>query len=286
MARRSRKTPCQVCKVVIQKEVKIILTQAKRPKFVMKSFSSILRLAPIVFGLLLASSASMAGEIRVAVASNFVGAMKILVSEFESNTEHQVILIPGSTGKHYAQIIHGAPFDLFFAADVKRPELLDIQGLIEPSSRSTYAVGKLVLWSPIEDYVDLQGVVVVEGNFRYLAIANPKLAPYGRAAEEVIRAKGMWEAIQGELVRGENIAQTYQFVSSGNAELGFVAFSQILKSSEAIKGSYWKIPESLYSPIEQQAVLLKNNEVARAFLAYIKSDEALEIIQSFGYGTP
>jgi len=252
----------------------------------MKSFSSILRLAPIVFGLLLASSASMAGEIRVAVASNFVGAMKILVSEFESNTEHQVILIPGSTGKHYAQIIHGAPFDLFFAADVKRPELLDIQGLIEPSSRSTYAVGKLVLWSPIEDYVDLQGVVVVEGNFRYLAIANPKLAPYGRAAEEVIRAKGMWEAIQGELVRGENIAQTYQFVSSGNAELGFVAFSQILKSSEAIQGSYWKIPESLYSPIEQQAVLLKNNEVARAFLAYIKSDEALEIIQSFGYGTP
>jgi len=252
----------------------------------MKPFSSILRLAPIVFGLLLISAASMADEIRIAVASNFVGAMKILASEFESNTEHRVVIIPGSTGKHYAQIVNGAPFDVFFAADAKRPELLDTQGLIELNSRFTYAMGRLVLWSPLENAIDTEGEVIPEGDFRYLAIANPKLAPYGRAAEEVIRSKGAWGAIQGKLVRGENIAQTFQFVSSENAELGFVAYSQILKSSGAIKGSYWLVPENLYSPIEQQVVLLKNNEAARAFLVYVKSDEALEIVQSFGYGTP
>lgn len=252
--------------------------------FLMKSFSSILRLAPIVFGLLLVSSASMADEIRVAVASNFVGAMKVLASEFEDNTEYRVILIPGSTGKHYAQIVNGAPFDLLFAADAKRPELLDTKGLIEPNSRFTYAIGKLVLWSALEGAIDSDGEVIAGGDFRYLAIANPKLAPYGMVAEEVIKAKGAWGTIQSKLVRGENIAQTYQFVDSGNAELGFVAYSQILKPSEAIKGSYWLVPENLYSPIEQQAVLLKNNEAARAFLVYVKSDEALEIIQSFGYG--
>ena len=252
----------------------------------MKSFSSVLRLAPIVFALLLTPFASKADEIRVAVASNFVGAMKILASEFEVNTEHRVILIPGSTGKHYAQIVHGAPFDLFFAADAKRPELLDTQGLIESSSRFTYAIGKLVLWSGSEGVIDPKGEVITGNDFRYLAIANPKLAPYGMAAEEVIRAKGVWSVIQGKLVRGENIAQTYQFVDSGNAELGFVSYSQIIKSGEVTKSSYWIVPESLYSSIEQQAVLLTNNESSRAFLIYVKSDEALEIIQSFGYGTP
>ena len=252
----------------------------------MKSFSSILRIAPIVFGLLLISAASMADEIRIAVASNFVGTMKILANEFERDTEHRVVLIPGSTGKHYAQIINGAPFDVFFAADVKRPELLDRQGLIVPSSRFTYAIGKLALWSALERAIDSEGRVLVEGDFRYLAIANPKLAPYGRAAEEVIRSKGAWIAIQDRLVRGENIAQTFQFVSSGNAELGFVAYSQIVKLGEVFQGSYWVVSENLYSPIKQQAVLLTNNEVARAFLVYLKSAEALEIIQSFGYGTP
>jgi len=250
----------------------------------MKTFSSTWRSVPIVFGLLFISAASIADEIHIAVASNFAGVMKTLVSEFEDNTEHRVILIAGSTGKHYAQIVNGAPFDLFFAADVKRPELLDTQGLIEPSSRFTYAIGRLVLWSPRDDYVDSSGVVVDEVDYHYLAIANPKLAPYGRAAKEVIESRGLWEALQGKLVRGENIAQTYQFVASGNASLGFVAFSQILKSGKVIKGSYWKVPEELYSPIEQQAVLLKNGDVARDFLAYIKSDEALEIIESFGYG--
>ena len=252
----------------------------------MKSFISILRFTPIVLCLMFASVISAADEIRVAVASNFFGAMKVLAYEFEQGNEHRVVLIPGSTGKHYAQIINGAPFDLFFSADVKRPELLDTQGLIEPNSRFTYAIGRLVLWSVLENTIDPEGEIIAEGGFRYLAIANPKLAPYGKAAEQVIRSKGVWAAIQGRLVRGENIAQTFQFVSSGNAELGFVAYSQILKSGEAIKGSYWAVPENLYSSIEQQAVLLTNNEVARAFLVYVKSDEALEIIQSFGYGTP
>jgi len=252
----------------------------------MKSFSLILRLAPIVAVLLLTPFVSMADEIRVAVASNFVGTMKVLVNEFESNAEHRVILIPGSTGKHYAQIVNGAPFDLFFAADAKRPELLDTQNLVESSSRFTYAIGKLVLWSALEGVIDSEGKVIAGGNFRYLAIANPKLAPYGKAAKEVIGAKGVWDALQGKLVKGENVAQTYQFVDSGNAELGFVSYSQIIKSGEVTKGSHWIVPENLYSSIEQQAVLLKNNEAARAFLIYVKSDEALEIIQSFGYGTP
>jgi molybdate transport system substrate-binding protein len=252
----------------------------------MKTFSSFMRIVPIIFGLLFISAASIAGEIHIAAASNFSGAMKALVKEFEDYTEHRVIIIPGSTGKHYAQIVNGAPFDLFFAADAKRPELLESQGLAEPNSRFTYAIGKLVLWSPRDDYVDSSGTVIGEGDYRYLAIANPKLAPYGRAAKEVIESKGLWEMLQSKLVRGENIAQTYQFVASGNASLGFVAFSQILKSGKVSKGSYWKVPEELHSPIEQQAVLLKNSDIAKDFLAYIKSGEALEIIQSFGYGTP
>ena len=252
----------------------------------MKSFILILRFTPIVLCLMFASAISAADEIRVAVASNFFGAMKVLAYEFERDTNHRVVLIPGSTGKHYAQIVNGAPFDALFAADSERSELLDSQGLIEPSSRFTYAIGRLVLWSVLENTIDSEGEIIAEGDFRYLAIANPKLAPYGKAAEEVIRAKGAWAAIQGRLVRGENIAQTFQFVSSGNAELGFVAFSQIVKLGEVVKGAYWSVPENLYSPIEQQAVLLTNNEVARAFLVYVKSDAGLEIIQSFGYGTP
>ncbi len=252
----------------------------------MQSLKSFFRLLPILLGLLFAHTYTLADEIYIAVASNFAGAMKTLVNEFEGSTEHRVILIPGSTGKHYAQIVNGAPFDLFFAADKKRPELLEVQGLVEPNSRFTYAIGKLVLWSPLDDYIDADGSVVDGGDYHYLAIANPKLAPYGRAAKEVIESRGLWAALQSKLVRGENIAQAHQFVASGNASLGFVALSQIVKSSKVIKGSYWKVPEELYSPIEQQAVLLKNSDVAREFLTYLKSDVAKAIIQGFGYGVP
>lgn len=236
--------------------------------------------------LLLSSTQSIAAEIRIAVASNFTRAMTGLVPQFEANTGHKVKLVFGSTGKHFAQISNGAPFDAFFAADVKRPKLLEVEGLSVPGSRFSYALGKLVLWSPVADYVDSAGKVLLDGNYNHLAIANPKLAPYGRAAKEVLQSHGLWQAMKGKTVRGENIGQTFQFVSSGNAELGFVAYSQVNTPARSIIGSYWEVPASLYAPIVQQAVLLKDNEAARAFISYIQSKPALEIIQDYGYGVP
>ncbi len=228
----------------------------------------------------------MAEEIRVVVASNFTDALREIAERFEMKTQHKVTIISGSTGKHYAQISNGAPFDAFFAADVKRPELLEQQGLAVPGSRFTYAVGKLVLWSPEPNFVDTSAKVLKQGKFNHLSIANPKLAPYGRAAQQVLEKLGVWNKLQGRMVRGENIGQAFQFVKSGNAKLGFVAFSQIQRPDNAIEGSFWKVPESLYEPIEQQAVLIKDNEAAHAFLAFVKQDEALQIIRGFGYGTP
>lgn len=227
-----------------------------------------------------------AGQIRAAVASNFAGAAKVLAERFEEVTGHKVILAFGSTGKHYAQIKNGAPFEVFFAADVARPELLEEEGAAVPGSRFTYAVGRLVLWSPREGYIDRDGAVLERGDFEYLAIANPKLAPYGEAARGVLRARGIWEKLSGRIVRGENISQTLQFVQTGNAELGFVALSQVLEPGRPPQGSYWEIPQTLYHPIEQQAVLLKDTQTARAFLKFVKGDEARSIIQSYGYSTP
>lgn len=247
------------------------------------------RLSTIVFltaTLLLASNQARADIIHVAVASNFNNAITELASRFETTSEHQITLIFGSTGKHYAQIKHGAPFDLFFAADARRPQLLEEEGLAEPGSRFTYALGKLVLWSPQPDLVDPKGKMPKNGTFRYLSIANPKLAPYGRATEEVLQASGLWKSLHGKMVRGENIGQALQFVRSGNAELGFVAYSQIKRPGHPVIGSYWEIPQSLYTPITQQAVLLKEGRAARDFLAYMHSEEAQTTIRSYGYTTP
>lgn len=224
-----------------------------------------------------------ADEIRVAVASNFAGAMKAIVAAFEAGAEHEVTLSFGSTGKHYAQIVNGAPFDAFFAADVSRPELLEEEGVALPGSRFTYAIGKLVLWSPRADYVDADGKIIEQGDFRYLAIANPKLAPYGRAAVEVLRARALWEGLDKRIVRGENIGQTFQFVQTGNAELGFVAYAQVRRRDRPVDGSQWLIPQSLYTPIEQQAVLLTESEAAREFLSFIRGSEASNIIRAHGY---
>ncbi|MBD3609479.1 MAG: molybdate ABC transporter substrate-binding protein [Gammaproteobacteria bacterium] len=224
--------------------------------------------------------ALMAGEARIAVASNFSDAMRELAKSYQAHTGNTVTLIFGSTGKHFAQVVHGAPFDAFFAADIKRPRLLEQQGYTVPSSRFTYAIGQIVLWSPKQKLVDNQGQILKSDNFRYLAIANPKLAPYGKAGQQVLQSHQLWRKLQGQLVRGENIGQTYQFVKSGNAELGFVAYSQIIKHSG---GSYWRVPQSLYNPIQQQAVLLKDNPVAADFLLYVKSDAGQQIIRDFGY---
>jgi molybdate transport system substrate-binding protein len=197
-----------------------------------------------------------------------------------------VTLIFGSTGKHYAQIRNGAPFDAFFAADRRRPELLEEEGVALPGTRFTYALGKIVLWSPERGVVDPEARVLERGEFRHLAIANPKLAPYGKAAEEVLQARGVWARLRGRLVRGENVGQAFQFVKSGNAELGFVAYSQLKRANQPIEGSLWNVPRALYTPIEQQAVLLKDSVAARGFLSFVRSDEALTIIGDYGYQTP
>ncbi|UCC98484.1 MAG: molybdate ABC transporter substrate-binding protein [Phycisphaerales bacterium] len=229
---------------------------------------------------------SATGEICVAVASNFTDTIKDIAERFEAKTDRNVVLVFGSTGKLYAQIKNGAPFDIFFAAAVREPELLEKEGPAVPGSRFTYAVGKLVLWSPEAGYVDREGKVLEQADFRHLAIANPKLAPYGRAAQEVLQARGIWDELSERLVRGENISQTFQFVKSGNAELGFVACSQVKRPGQSIEGSWWEAPQTLYSPIEQQAVLLKDSKIARDFLVFVRSEEALKIIREYGYSTP
>ncbi len=234
----------------------------------------------------LIAAPAAAAEIRVAVASNFVETIRGIASRFEDRTDHEVLLATGSTGKHYAQIVSGAPFEVFFAADSRRPRLLEESGEAVVGSRFTYAVGRLVLWSPDEGVVDASGDVLERGRFRYLAVANPRLAPYGLAAREVLESRGLWRALQDRMVRGENVGQAFQFVASGNADLGFVASSQIVRPGRTTTGSFWAIPPELHTPIEQQAILLKNDDAAREFLAFVRSETALAIIRSHGYGTP
>jgi molybdate transport system substrate-binding protein len=236
--------------------------------------------------MMLLSMPVLAGQVRVAVASNFAETLRAIAALYESRTEHSVLISTGSTGKHYAQIRHGAPFDVFLAADTRRPELLEHEGLAQPGSRYTYAIGKLVLWSPQADLIDSEGRILEQGTFRYLSIANPRHAPYGRAAQQVLEHRGLWSEVQGRLVRGENIGQAYQYVASGNAELGFVASSQIRQPGQGMKGSYWMVPQVLYEPVEQQAVLLRDNDNARDFLAFMQTDEVRSIISDFGYGVP
>ena len=245
----------------------------------------------VFFGLLMGASQTFADELKVAVASNFYPTMKVIAKRYELSTagstgHHKVILIPGSSGKHYAQIMNGAPFDVFFSADVERARLLEQEGKVVAGTRFTYALGKLVLWSSIDNYVDSKGEVLNKKDFRYLAIANPKLAPYGKSAEEALRALQLLNNLKGRLVQGENIAQTYQFISSGNAKLGFVSYSQIMKPDLPIDGSFWEVPQSIYQPIEQQAVLLKDSYIGREFLSFVKSDESLGIIYESGYNLP
>jgi molybdate transport system substrate-binding protein len=229
---------------------------------------------------------SCADELRIATASNFKNTMTVLARKFEQQSEHRVVPVYGSTGKHFAQIINGAPFDAFFAADSRRPERLEKDGLIVPGSRFTYAVGRLVLWSPQTGYVDELGQVLEQGKFRHLAIANPDLAPYGVAAREVLQSLGLWQALSPRLVRGENIGQTFLFVHSGGAELGFVAWSQLATAAQPVEGSYWRVPETLYHPVEQQAVALKDSLALRAFMSFVRKPEATGIIRDHGYDSP
>ena len=248
--------------------------------------TKIVSLSVAMLGLMSIAPISFAETVSVAIAANFTAPMKAIVAEFEKETKHTAILAFGSSGKLYAQIKNGAPFQIFLSADAKKPAALEQEGMTVADTRFTYALGSLVLWSPKSDFVDDKGEVLHQNNFRHLAIASPKLAPYGAAAQEVMEKLNLWTALQPTLVQGENIAQTYQFVSTGNAELGFVALSQVMKDNTISEGSAWIVPAELYSPIRQDGVLLatgKDNAAAKALMSYLKSDKAIAIIKSYGY---
>lgn len=236
--------------------------------------------------LLLPVSSAFAGEVSVAVAANFVRPMEILAEAFEKQSGHTVVISPGSSGRLYAQIVNGAPYDLFLSADQEKPTALVDKGLAVAGSRFTYAMGTLVVWwrggdGDPED-------ALKEGKIRRLAMANPRLAPYGRAAEETLEALGLTETYQGRLVRGENINQAFQFVRSGNVDAGFIARSQIVSDNGEVAGMIWEVPKALHSPIRQDAVLLKparEDPPSQELLEFIKSPSAKKIINEFGYGT-
>lgn len=229
-----------------------------------------------------------AGEVRVAVAANFAAPMKEIAAMFQADTGHTVQASFGSTGKFYAQIRNGAPYDVFLAADDETPRRLGNEGFADATSEFTYAQGTLVLWSRNPGTVDARGEVL-KSRFGKLAIANPRLAPYGRAAQEALQKLGLWDAVQNRLVMGENIGQTLQFVATGAADLGFVALSQTLKDGKPAGGSSWVVPQALYAPIRQDAVVLakpQDKAAADAFVAYLKGKTARGVIRSYGYALP
>ncbi len=230
-----------------------------------------------------------AETIHVAVASNFADPAATLAEQFRKATGHAVTLSAGSSGKFFAQVRHGAPYQAFFSADQDKPLALEEAGLAVPGSRFTYAIGVLALWSPKPGFIENSPARLTSGPFNKLALANPRLAPYGMAAVEVMQQLQLTSATQTHWVQGENIAQTFQFVRSGNADLGFVALSQITKDGRPLSGSAWVVPDHLHRPILQDAVLLKrgaDSPAARAFLEFVRSDAARKTIQSYGYRMP
>ena len=229
---------------------------------------------------------ALAAEVNVAVAANFTAPMQKIAADFEQATGHKAQLAFGATGKFYAQIKNGAPFEVLLAADDETPAQLEKEGAAVSGSRFTYAIGQLALWSAKPAYVDDKGEVLKNGVFGHLAIANRKLAPYGAAAVETLTKLGLLGSVEAKFVQGENIAQTFQFISTGNAELGFVALSQIVEGGKLKSGSAWIVPASLHAPIRQDAVVLsqgKDNPAAAALTKYLKSDPARAVIKSYGY---
>ncbi|ODB89665.1 molybdate ABC transporter substrate-binding protein [Candidatus Thiodiazotropha endoloripes] len=240
----------------------------------------------ILLSLILSVTKAAAEEVKVAIAANFTDVARILAERFEQQTGHTTRISYGSTGKLYSQIEHGAPFEVFLAADRARPQKAENEGLAVNGSGFVYARGKLVLWSLKESLFERGERYLNAGEFRHLALANPKTAPYGLAAQQVMQHLGILEQTRPRLVRGDSIAQTFQFVATGNADAGFVALAQI-KAWPGKNGSLWEIPESYYAPIDQAAVMLnkgRDNPAAQAFIEFLKSDEAKQVIQSYGYG--
>jgi molybdate transport system substrate-binding protein len=233
-------------------------------------------LHPVIFRALLAAS----------LAANFAGPLARLAEGFRAATGHTLKVSAGATGKFHAQVLAGAPFEVLLAADDDTPRRLVAEGQAVAGSPFTYAIGTLVLWSAQPGLVDDQGTVLATGRFSHLAVANPKTSPYGAAALEVLKARGLAGPLKPKLVTAESVAQAFQFVSTGNAELGFVALSQVLVPGRPVTGSYWRVPPTLHGEIRQDAVLLKageHNPAAQALLAYLKSAAARDVIQAFGY---
>ena len=237
--------------------------------------------------ILAGSPAAPAGEVLVAVAANFAGPIARIGEAFTAGTGHVLKTSSASTGKLYTQIAGGAPFEVLLAADDATPRRLLAEDHAVGGTRFTYAIGKLVLWSARPGLVDDQGAVLATDRFRHLAVANPKTAPYGAAAHQVLKARGLAQALAPRLVTGESIAQAYQFVATGNAELGFVALSQVTLPGRKATGSLWRVPENLYTEIRQDAVLLKpgaGQPAALALLEFLKGETARQIIRDHGYG--
>ncbi|WP_409520183.1 molybdate ABC transporter substrate-binding protein [Pseudomonas sp.] len=235
---------------------------------------------------LLVCTNALADEVQVAVAANFTAPIQAIAKDFEKDTGHKLVASFGATGQFYAQINNGAPFEVFLAADDSTPAKLEQEKQTVAGSRFTYAIGTLALWSAKPGYVDAQGEVLKTNDYKHLSIANPKTAPYGLAATQVLAKLNLTEATKGKLVEGQNITQAFQFVSTGNAELGFVALSQIYKDGKVENGSAWIVPSSLHDPIRQDAVILnkgKDNPAAKAFIDYLKGPKATAVIKSYGY---
>ena len=229
---------------------------------------------------------SIADEVQVAVAANFTAPMKVIAAQFEKETGHKVLASYGATGKFYSQIQNGAPFDILLAADDETPAKLDQEKATVAGSRFTYAIGKLVLWSAQPGVVDAKGDVLKTGKFDHIAVANAKLAPYGLAAQETLQKLNLFSTLSPKFVTGDNIGQTYQFVASAAAPLGFVAMSQVYEDNKLKSGSAWVVPPALYSPIRQDAVVLAkgaNKAAVTAFIDYLKGDKAKAVIRSYGY---
>jgi molybdate transport system substrate-binding protein len=250
---------------------------------------SLQRTFAIAVALAIGPGIAVAGEAQLAVAANFAAPAKQLAQRFAQGSGHKLVISSGSTGKFYAQIRNGAPFDAFLSADDETPRRLEREALAVAGSGFTYALGRLALWSAREGLVDEEGAVLRQGRFKRLAIANPKLAPYGAAAQQAMEKLGVWAMLQGKVVQGENIAQTFQFVASGNVELGFVAWSQIVEGGATPRGSRWLVPPQLHAALRQDAVLLSRgaaNAAAREFLAFLRGAPARELIRGFGYDLP
>ena len=251
------------------------------------------RFAPACLATLLsvlAFGSARADEVQVAVAANFTAPIQAIAADFEKDTGHKLVTSFGATGQFYTQIKNGAPFEVFLSADDTTPEKLEKEGDTVKGSRFTYAIGTLALWSPKPGYVDgdgkSNGKVLSDNQYQHLSIANPKAAPYGLAATQVLAKLGLTDKVKDKIVEGQNITQAYQFVSTGNAELGFVALSQIYKDGKVSSGSAWIVPADMHEPIKQDAVILnkgKDNPAAKALVDYLKGPKAAAVIKSYGY---